>query len=98
MVPSVWMRYLDGIIHLQQDHSSIHDSHVVQEWLLQQADIELLDWPPRGPDMNPIVKRWSDVKRAMQGTWPVLLPRNSDELRALVSDVWDEFPLSMQYI
>jgi hypothetical protein len=34
----------DGIIHLQQDHSSIHDSRVVQEWLSRQADIELIDW------------------------------------------------------
>ena len=46
MVPSVRMLYPDGIIHLQQDHSSIHDSRVVQEWLLRQAKVELLDWPP----------------------------------------------------
>jgi len=54
MVPSVRMLYSDGIIHLRQDHSSIHDSRVVQEWLSRQADVELLDWPPRAPDMNPI--------------------------------------------
>jgi hypothetical protein len=29
MVPSVQMLYPDGIIHLQQNHSSIHDSRVV---------------------------------------------------------------------
>jgi len=46
MVPSVRMLYPEGIIHLQQDHSSTHDSCVVQEWLSRQADIELLDWPP----------------------------------------------------
>jgi hypothetical protein len=67
-VPSVWMLYPDGVIHLQQDHSSIHDSCVVQEWLLRQADVEHLDWPPRAPDMNPIEKTWSEVKRTMQGT------------------------------
>ena len=39
MVPSVRMLYPDGIIHLQQDHSSIHDSRVVQEWLSRQADV-----------------------------------------------------------
>ena len=54
MVPSVRMLYPDGIIHFQQDHSSIHDSHVVQEWLSLQADVELIDWPPRAPDMNSI--------------------------------------------
>jgi len=43
------MLYPDGVIHLQQDHSSIHDSRVVQEWLSRQADVELLDWPQRAP-------------------------------------------------
>jgi len=46
MVPSVRMLYPDGVIHLRQDHPSIHDSRVVQEWLSWQADVELLDWPP----------------------------------------------------
>ena len=45
MGPSVQMLYPEGIIHLQQDLSSIHNSRVVQEWLSQQADIKLLDWP-----------------------------------------------------
>ena len=53
MVPSVWMLYPDGIIILQQDHSSIQDSPVVQEWLSRQDDVGLLDWPPQAPDMNP---------------------------------------------
>ena len=47
MVPSVRMLYPDCIIHLQQDHSSIHDSRVVQEWLSRQANVEV-------PDMKPI--------------------------------------------
>jgi len=72
-VPSVWMLYPDGIIHLQQDQSSIHDSRVVQERVARQADVELLDWSWRAPDMNPIEKMWSEVKRTMQETWPVLL-------------------------
>ena len=31
MAPSVRMLYPDGIIHLQQHHSTIHDSRVVEE-------------------------------------------------------------------
>jgi hypothetical protein len=62
MVPSVRMLYPDVIIHLQLDHSSIHYSGVVQEWLLRQADVELIDWPPRAPDMIPIENMWSEVK------------------------------------
>jgi hypothetical protein len=48
--------YPDGVIQFQQDHSSIHDSRVVQEWLSRQADVQLIDWPPRAPDMNPILE------------------------------------------
>ena len=68
MVPSVRMLYPKSMIHLQQDHSSIYDSRVVQEWLSRQADVELLDWPPRGPDMNPIENMWSEVQRTMKET------------------------------
>jgi hypothetical protein len=32
MLPSVSMLFPDGIIHFQQDHCSIHDPCVVQEW------------------------------------------------------------------
>jgi len=98
MVPSVRMLCPNGIIHLQQDHSPVHDSCVVQEWLSRQADIELLDWPPRAPDMNSIEKMWSEVKSTMQETWPVLPPRNSDELWTLVSNTWDEVASSTHYI
>jgi len=98
MVPSVWMLYPDGIIHLQQDHFSIHDSCVVQEWLSQPANVELIDWPPQAHDMNPIENMWSEVKRTMQEIWSVLPPRNSDELWTLVSDAWDEVASSQHYI
>ena len=80
MVSSVRMLYPDGIIHLQHNHSSIHDCRVVQEWLLWQADVEHLDRPPRALDMNPIENMWSEVKRTMQETSPVPPPRNSNEL------------------
>ena len=98
MVPSVRMLYTNGIIHLKQYHSSIHDARVVQEWLSWQANVELTDWPPRAPNMNPIENMWSEVKRTMQEAWLVLPPRNSDELWALVSDTWDEVAMSQRYI
>jgi len=48
--------------------------------------------------MNPTENTWSEVKRAIQETWPVLPSRNSDELWAFVSDAWDEVALSTRYI
>jgi hypothetical protein len=51
---------------------------VVPEWLSLHADVELIDWPPWATDMNPIENMWSEVKRTLQETWPVLPSRNSD--------------------
>ena len=92
------MFYPEGTINFQQDPSSIHDSRVVQEWLSLQADVELIEWPRRSPDLNPIENMWSEVKRTMQETWHVLPPRNSDVLWTLVSDVWDEVASSQHYV
>jgi Transposase and inactivated derivatives len=97
MMPCVRMLYPDDIIHFQQDHFSIHDSHVVQESLLE-ANIELTEWPPRAPDMNPIENMWSEMMRTMQETWHVLPRRNSDELWALVSDGWNEVASSQRHV
>jgi hypothetical protein len=98
MVPSVCMLYPDGIIHFQEDHSSIHDSCVVQEWLSLQAEVKLIDWLLHAPDMNPIDNMWSEVKRAMQETWPVVPPRNSYDPWILVSEAWDEVASSQCYV
>ena len=80
MVPSVRMLYPDSTIQFQQDHYSIHDSCAVEEWLSLQVGVKLADWPPRAPNMNPIENTWSEMKRTKQETWPLLPPRNSDEL------------------
>jgi transposase-like protein len=84
MGPSVRVLYPDGVIQFQQDHFSIHDSRVVQEWLSRQANVELIDLPPWAPDMNPIQNMWSEVKKTVQGTWPDLPPRSRDVLWTLV--------------
>jgi hypothetical protein len=66
MVPYVWVLYLNGVIQFQQDHFPIYASHVVQEWLSQQADVKVIDWPPCVPDMDLFENMWSEVKK----TWP----------------------------
>jgi hypothetical protein len=48
--------------------------------------------------MNAVVNVWIEVKRIVQETWPVLPPRNSDEVWTVVSDIWDEIAASQCYV
>jgi len=48
--------------------------------------------------MNPIKNMWIEVKRTVQETWPVLLPRNGNELSTFTSDMWDEVASSQHYV
>jgi hypothetical protein len=82
------------VIEFQQDHSSIHNSRVVQEWLSWRANDELIDWPPQAPDMNPTENMWSKLKKIVKETWPVLPLTNTDDLWTLISDASDEVLLS----
>jgi transposase len=36
-----------------QDNAPIHTAHIIKDWLEEMA-IEVLEWPPYSPDLNPI--------------------------------------------
>jgi len=80
MVPFVRLLYPNTVIQFQQDHSSIHDSNWVQEWLLVQTYVECSDCPPQPFGMSPIDNMWIEVKKTIQMSCPDLPPKNSDTL------------------
>ena len=81
-----------------QDNASVHKSCSVQEWLIdfnQSAGLELIDWPPYSPDLNPIENVWKLLKEAINCKFPNLkdLPKNEESLQALIRAAiicWDE--------
>lgn len=72
-------------IKLVQDNSPIHTSRVVQEWFAQHQEIELIKWPPKGCDLNPIENLWG----IMSKDWDVGEERNMHTIERKALEVWE---------
>lgn len=67
------------------DGASVHTAGIVQQ-LLQDLGIEVMDWPPYVPDLNPIENLWAIMKQEIYKLYPELehAPDTSDTLEQLV--------------
>jgi hypothetical protein len=57
MRPSVTRVYPNQKFIFQQDNCSVHTSHRVATWF-QDQNINVLAWPSRSPDVNPIEREY----------------------------------------
>ena len=93
LLPTAWARFGLGPIRFVQFRSPIHTSHAVTAWFADHPEFELLPWPPRGADLNPIENLWSEMVRDMN--WQHV--RNSNELWSDVWDIWNNFAPKQSY-
>lgn len=66
------------------DNSPIHTSAAVMAYFARQH-FELMAWPPKSPDLNPIENVWSK----MEIGWPEIHPRTEENLDAVVQERWN---------
>lgn len=79
-------REVEDII-FQQDNAPAHKSHLARNWLADHG-FEVLDWPARSPDLNPIENLWSHIKRKLgEYEHP---PRGMIELWERVQVEWEK--------
>ena len=72
----------------QQDGARCHTSKLAMEYFEQQQ-IELLEWAPQSPDLNPIEHVWAFMKKKLK-----LSPaKNLQELKVKLVQIWNEIPL-----
>jgi hypothetical protein len=76
-----------------QDNAPIHTAHIIREWFTSQG-IDIMDWPPYSPDLNPTENLWALLKAQMYILHPELVgaPNNVETLDLLIRcaiDTWN---------
>lgn len=87
----VLIPYLQELVNpiFQQDNARPHTARVTIEFM-NNANIDLLPWPSRSPDLSPIEHVWDMVGRRVNNLQP---PPNSIEiLQQRILEVWDSIP------
>ena len=58
---------------------------MIRRWFEEQRDIELLEWPSKSPDLNPIENVWGNIVNM----WEAGRERNSEQLFQHTRSEWE---------
>ena len=86
LVSSVEKMGLNDFIFMQ-DNDPKHKSKLTMKFF-QERNIQLLNWPPQSPDMNPIENLWFIIKQEVAK----FNFKNKNELKEKIREVWDSIP------
>ena len=76
----------DDII-FQQDNDLKHTANLTKQWF-DDNDINLLEWPPQSPDLNPIKHLWNEIDRRLRKLETRV--HSQDQLWEAIQKIWVE--------
>ena len=87
-------RYLMHVIDrqrelFQQDNARPHTARVTMDYL-EQNNINVLPWPSKSPDLNPIEHLWNQLDKRVRQRQPP--PQTLDQLRQMLQQEWRTIP------
>jgi transposase len=87
--------YFERWPHLEftfmQDNAPVHTSRSTKDWL-QTHQVEVMRWPPRSPDLNPIENAWGMLARSVYENGRQYA--NIEQLKEAIKSAWDNLQLS----
>ena len=69
----------------QQDNARPHAARVTIDYL-EQNNINVLQWPSKSPDLNPIEHLWDQLGKRVRQRQPS--PQTIDQLRKMLQQEW----------
>ena len=69
-----------------QDNAPCHKSRATMTFM-DENNIELLDWPPQSPDLNPIENLWAIIKAKRKKKFG--MPTSRNDLIEQIFSIWD---------
>lgn len=95
LLPYASRLFPDGDYLFQQDRSPLHTARAVKEFQAEQH-MQLLEWPPKGADLNVIENVWGRLKASLARK--PLYSATSDQLWAQVSNEWERLKADREYV
>lgn len=81
--------YIGEHFQLMQDNARPHVARIVTQYL-EEVGIQVMQWPARSPDLNPIEHIWDTLKQKVRARNPA--PTTLGELETAIKEEWERVP------